>query len=749
MGKLSWMFTRCSLLLAALLAALVLPASDAQPPGVGAVSFTRDVMAVLSKAGCNSGACHGNENGKASFKLSLRGESPELDYVALTQDQFGRRINVVTPEESLLLQKATATLAHEGGQRFGKDALEYGILLKWISSGAQKESTAPPAVVRLEVSPAEKVLIEPEAQVQLKVKAVFADGTARDVTRLVVYEPASTVARANAEGLVEQNQFGESTVLVRYLNVQTPVRIAFVRARPGFVWNAPAVNNYIDEAVFAKLQALRMNPSEPCSDQVFLRRAYLDLLGLLPTAEEARRFVYDQSPGKRARLVDELLERPEFADHWALKWSDLLRNEERVLDRKGVELFHRWVRQSIMDNKPMDQFAREIIAARGSTYANAAANFYRANRTTVSRAEAVAQLFLGVRVQCAQCHSHPFDRWTQDDYYDWARLFARVDYKVLENRRRDDNDGHEFKGEQVVFLKKDAEVRNPRTESPAKARFLGAEKELNKKEDELRALADWVAGAENPYFAKVQANRIWYHLMGRGIVDPIDDFRATNPASHPELLDGLARDFVQSKFNMRHLIRTIMASRSYQSSSQPNETNEEDEINYSHASVRRLTAEQLLDCQAAVLGTSAAISGYPEGTRAMQMAGSLPERRRNQKTSAVESFLAVFGKPPRLLPSECERSCEPTMGQAFQLLSGPVLHEMLGRPENALGNLTSSGKPEPEIIQELFWRALSRPPNGTEETRLAEVLRTADNKRAALEDIAWSLLNSHEFIFRN
>jgi hypothetical protein len=568
---------------------------------------------------------------------------------------------------------------------------------------------------------------------------------------MAAYELANPIAKVSPDGAIEAEQSGETTVLVRYLDQQIPARLIFVPERPGFAWSNPKAGNYVDELIYAKLRTIKVNPSPGCSDETFARRAYLDLLGLIPTAEEARAFALDLSPGKRSRLVDELLRRPEFADFWALKWSDLLRTEERVLDRKGVELFHDWVRQSIEQGKPIDQFARELVSARGSSYLNPAANYYRANRTPVSRAEAAAQVFLGRRLQCAQCHNHPFDRWTQDDYYDWTALFSRVQYKVLENRRRDSNDGHEFKGEQIVYLGKAEEVRNPRTGKKPRPRFLGASTPIEsgaEGEDELQALAQWLTSPENPFFARVQANRIWFHLMGRGIVDPVDDFRASNPASHPELLEALARDFREHGYDLRHLIRVIMNSAAYQASSEPNETNLGDEMNYSRNIVRRLSAEQLLDAKSAALQAPLKLTGYPAGVRAAQMAGALTEKKRDQRQTEFDTFLAEFGKPPRLLTSECERNGEPTMGQAFQMISGPALQELLEAPGNKIARVAAL---EPAAaITDLFWSALSRGPSPAEMAKFTSYLKERESaKKEALEDIAWSLINSKEFLLRH
>jgi len=708
------------------------------------VSFRREVMAVLSKAGCNAGMCHGNQNGKAEFKLSLRGEDPEFDYNVLTRDAFGRRTNPQEPDRSLILLKPTGQIAHEGGQRFKADSPEFKILREWIAGGLRSDLTDGPRITSLKVTPTEQILMAPKHELPLKVRAQFSDGTESDASSLAVYESANNLATIDHDGVVSLPRAGETTILVRYLEKQAAVRLALVPERTGWKWRAPRPATYIDKLVFRKLEQLRMNPSQLCNDSVYLRRVSLDLLGTLPTGEEARAFVADHRADKRERLVQQLLERPEFADFWALKWSDLLRNEERALDRKGSEAFHHWVRRSIAENKPLDAFAREIVSARGSTYLNPAANFYRANREAAPRAEAIAQLFLGTRLQCAQCHNHPFDRWTQEDYFDWARVFSPVQYKVLENRRQDSNDQHEFKGEQIVYVASKATLKNPRTGEPARPRLLGATP-VQPESDPLEAAAAWIASSRQ--FARAQANRIWFHLMGRGIVDPIDDFRPTNPASNPELLEALTDDFIQHKYDLRWMIETIMRSSVYQFDAQPNESNRDDEANFSHANIRRLAAEQFLDCQSQVLGVAAAFDGYPEGTRATQLAGTRAERKRDHRTSS-EQFLDVFGKPPRLLTCECERSNDTTMSQAFQLISGPTISRMLSRPDNRLGTLLKAKKEPGEIVEEFYWAALSRAPAAAELTKGVELLTRSKDQRAALEDIAWALLNSKEFVFR-
>ncbi|HEY1859380.1 MAG TPA: DUF1549 and DUF1553 domain-containing protein [Gemmataceae bacterium] len=710
------------------------------------VSFRNDVMAVLSKAGCNQGTCHGNQNGKNGFKLSLRGQDPDFDLASLTRDTQGRRLDSLKPEESLILLKATAKIPHEGGRRFTASSPEYAILAKWIGGGAKPDTADQPRLLRIEPTPAERVLIEPEESVPLRVRAFFSNGEERDVTRMAVYEPSNPLVSVSLAGEARRLQFGESAILVRYLDAQATVQVAFVPERKGFVWRDVPEANFIDHHVFAKLKKLRMQPSELCPDSTFLRRAYLDVLGVLPTAEEARAFLSDTRADKRTRLIDQLLDRPEFADFWALKWSDILRSEEKVLDRKGVEVFHDWIRRSIAENKPLDAFARELIAARGSTYAEPAANFYRALRDPSTRAEAAAEVFLGVRLQCARCHNHPFDRWTQNDYHNFAAFFSRVQYRIVENRRRDKLDTHEFDGEQIVWMAREGEIKHPYSGATMHPQFLGAKTpDFASDADRLEALADWVASPENPMFARTQVNRVWYHMMGRGIVEPNDDFRASNPPSNGPLLKALTKDIIAHRFDLRYLVRTIMNSRTYQLSAIPNETNREDEANFAHALNRPLQAEQLLDAIAQVTGTPLKFPGYPAGTRAAQLAGV---RFYDRKPSESERFLQTFGKPDRLLSCECERSDETTLGQAFQLITGELINRCVSENDNSLGKMLHGGRSDRKIVEELYLRALCRLPSEEEWRDAKKQVEKSKDRRAALEDLAWGLLNAKEFLLR-
>jgi hypothetical protein len=713
------------------------------------VSFSNDVMAVLSRAGCNHGACHGNQNGKNGFKLSLRGQDPDFDLDSLTRDTLGRRTDRLRPEDSLLLAKATSRVPHEGGKRFDRDSLEYRLLHRWIAEGMHRDPPNAPVLRLLDVSPLQQVLIDPADRVPLCVRGVFSDGQIRDVTRLAVFETSNLVVRVDAEGVAQRQGMGETTILVRYLDRQAAVQLAFVPARPDFVWSNPPEANYIDHHVFAKLRILRMNPSPLVPDSVFLRRVYLDVLGVLPSSDETRRFLVDTRPDKRARLIDSLLQRPEFADFWSLKWADLLHCEEKVLDTKGVHLFHDWIRRSIAEGKPLNDFAREVIAGRGSTYGQPAANWYRALRDPQDRAEAAAQVFLGIRMQCARCHNHPFDRWTQTDYHSLAAFFSRVQYRVVENNRRDGFDKHEFVGEQIVWMDRTGEIKHPRSGEVLRPLFLGSDTPVFASHaDRLLALADWVADPKNPFFARAQVNRIWYHLFGRGIVEPNDDFRASNPPVNAPLLNALAQDFADHRFDLRYLLRIILNSRTYQLSAKPNETNADDESNFARALVRPLQAELLLDALGQVTGVTPSFPGQPAGTRAVQLPGVSANRERRQRASDGERFLTAFGKPVRLLSCECERSDDTTLNQAFQLITGPLVNKMLSEPDNRIGRLIAAGKSDAETVEEFYLAALCRPPSRNETQAALAMIGNAKNRRAAFEDLVWGLVNAKEFLLR-
>lgn len=709
------------------------------------VSFRQEVMPVLARAGCNQGSCHGNLNGKGGFKLSLRGEDPAADFATLTRGMYARRIDSLRPTESLILRKPTGAAPHEGGPRFSAKSIEYRILHDWIAGGCRDDH--PSRLVNLAVTPTSRILFEPADRVKIEVIGHFADGTQRDLTHLVVFEPTAVgVVSIAPDGTVTRLRSGELNLVVRYLDQQVPVTLAFLPAREKFTWTDSPLSNPVDVHLYPQWKSLRLTVSPIADDTMFLRRVYLDVIGILPTPAEARVFLDDKKLDKRERLIDGLLQRPEFADFWAQKWSDLLRNEEKSLDRKGVRIFHQWLRDWIAAGKPINELAREIIAARGSTYQNPAANLYRSLRDPYSRAEAIAQVFLGTRVQCAKCHNHPFDRWTQNDYHEFAAFFGRIDYRIVENNRRDKFDKHEFDGEQIVILKREGGLKHPRSQEVMTPRLLG-DNHSTPEGDPLNALADWVASPHNPYFARAQANRVWFHLMGRGLVEPIDDFRPSNPAVNAPLLDELGKRFAASGFDLRSLVRLIVTSRTYQLSSSPAETNADDELHFSKAMIRPLEAEQLLDAVAQLTGSRPKFNGYPSGTRAGQIA-ALAQERKSKKGAVAESFLKAFGKPERLLTCECERLENVGLVQAFQMLTGEMLHEMLADPKNRISDILKSDKSDTAIVDDLYLAALSRRPTTEESFKLTQFIQNAKSRREALEDVIWGLANSKEFLLR-
>lgn len=710
--------------------------------------FRHEVMPLLNRMGCNMGACHGSANGKGNLKLSLRGENPDTDFTALTQNRQSKRLNVQDPDASFLLRKPAKLVDHEGGRRFPADSEEYRLLRAWIAAGAPADPDNTPALTALSVSPPEALVEQPQRTVQLAATATFSDGSTRDVTRQVIYEPANLLAVAGNDGLITARQPGETTVMVRFENLQTPVPLAFLPLRPGFQWSAPPESNFIDTHVFAKLQRMRILPSSLCDDVTFLRRAFFDLIGQPPSRQEAEDFLRSTDPDKRARIVDALLERPEYAECWAIKWADLLRMEERLLDNTGTTAMHRWIRDGLAADKPMDQFAREIITAQGSTYQNPPANYYRALREPTLRSEATAQVFLGTRLGCAKCHNHPFERWTQDDYYHFAAIFDGIDYMILENRRQDNSDKMEFVGEQVVHLVDKRELKDPRSKKePAPGLIGSGAPTISTGPERFAEVAAWLTARDHPLFAKVQVNRVWAHLMGKGIVDPVDDFRLTNPPSIPALMDALAQRFADGGFRLKPLLRLICASRTWQLASEPNATNAEDTINFSHALVRRLPAEPLLDAIHAALGEPVRMDKFPEVKRA----GQIPGARfitKSRRPSAAELFLKVFGKPPRITVCECERSNASSLSQVFTLTSGPDVDRLLRKEDNIIGAMLREVKSPAAIVTELYWRALSRPPSTAESAKLVPQVEDSPGRRSALEDVAWSLLNSKEFLLR-
>lgn len=737
-------------------------------------SFNNEVMAVLSKAGCNTGTCHGNANGKGGLKLSLRGQAPDEDYLTLSRKSGARRIALLRPDESLLLRKPLMSIPHEGGRRFEPDSQEYRILRDWISSGLPKDADTAATLVSLSVSPAHKTIYAPEDAVSIRATATFTDGNTRDVTELSVFESSATFVSVSPDGTATFEQPGMTTVTVRYLSQQLPVRLEYVAPSPDFAFQPPASDNPIDAAVYEQLERLLLQPAQRCDDSTFLRRAYLDLTGLLPPIETTKAFLASDRPGKRAALIDQLLDSEEFTDFQALRWADLLRVEDKTLDAKGVEVFYDWIRASFAERKPLNLLAAEIIAARGSTYEVPETNFYRAIRTPALRAEATAQLFLGIRLQCAQCHNHPFDRWTQDDYYGWSSFFSRIEYEIVENKRRDKNDKNEFVGEQIVKMKDSGEAINPNTRQSVSPRFLGAgpddgaleakfsegvsqflgslvskQQEAPATPDRLQRLALWISDPENDRFAITQANRIWAQLMGQGIIDPIDDFRATNPPSNAALLDVIHQEFVRADFDVRALMRLIMNSNTYQASSSDSAGDTKWRSCFATTVPTRLTAEQTLDGISHVIGVPVTFGGHPSGTRAVQLKGVRNGGHRYTTPEIGDRFLKLFGKPGRLQTCDCERSNETTLAQTFEMLSGELIHSLLQKPGNRIENSLKEQLSDQDTINKFYLAAYCRLPSQKESvTCLAHISNHEDHRRA-LEDVVWALLNSNEFLLRH
>jgi hypothetical protein len=702
------------------------------------VSFRNELVAALNVGGCNAGACHGTPSGKNGFKLSLRGFDPAADYLQLTRDVLGRRTDRQRPESSLIYQKALGRVPHEGGQRYAPRTVPAEAMRLWLAEGLKDDPANAPVVRGIRVLPGSRVQADPARWQQLSVLAQYSDGSARDVTRLTVFSSSdSAVADVSPTGLVELRQAGEVAVLCRYLEELQTVRLTFLEPRPGFVWPNPPEHNYVDKHVFAKLRMLSLPPSDLCTDQEYVRRAFLDLCGVPPTADEVRAFLADPQPDKRARLVDALLARPEYADYWTLKWSDVFRSSRKSIQVKGTYVFQRWLRGHLERNTGFDAVVRELLTANGSTYTNPPANYYRIARDPQNLAETTAQLFFGIRMQCAKCHNHPFERWTQDDYYSMAAFFARVKQK-----KDPDEPGPTPKvaGGEIIFDGRAGEVTQPRTGKVMPPKFMGGPVAVVPPGKDRRAvLADWVTAPDNPFFAKATVNRIWYHLNGRGVVDPVDDFRDSNPSANDELLEALAKDFVASKFDVKHLIKVIMTSRTYQLSAQANDFNKDDNKYFSHAVTKLLPAEPLLDALCTATEVPEKFAGQPLGTRAVQ----LPDGEFNHP------FLKTFGQPARELACECEREGDSNLAQALQLINGPTVNEKLRAANNRVGRLLAKKLPDREVLNDLYLATLSRLPTEEDVKVSLEHVAKSPDKRKAWEDVHWALINSKEFLFRH
>lgn len=712
---------------------VIASADELQP-----VSFELDVMPILTARGCNQGACHGKARGQNGFQLSLLGFDADFDFAAITQNARGRRVFLASPERSLLLRKATAQTPHGGGLRIAAESDDYAVLRRWLAQGARRRVEGEPQLVSVVVSPTERFM-KPRDEQQLAVVATYSDNSTRDVTRRTAYQSSeAAIVAVNTEGLVRGGVLpGEATIMARYMNHIATCHIAIPLGGdvPEAIYAALPRTNPLDQHVWNKLKSLGFTPSAPCDDAKFLRRVHLDIIGRLPTPNEVRAFLSDDSPDKRSRVVDSLLAQPEYADHWAAKWADLLRPNPYRVGIKSVVNYDAWIRQSFRENKPYDQFVRQLVTADGSTWQNGAAVLYRDRREPEEITTLVSQLFLGIRLECAKCHHHPFEKWSQDDFYSFAAFFAGVGHKGQGVSPPISG------GEETVLFSKRTTVAHPLTGEALAARPLFGEMPAIVDPATTREkLAEWMTSDANPYFAQVIVNRVWADLMGRGIVEPVDDLRSTNPPTNTELLSALANEFRHARYDLKQLIRLICTSHTYGLSSLPNERNVSDRQNYSRHYRTRLRAEVLLDAVADVTGVGENFSAMPAGSRANQL-----------WTTRIESiFLDTFSRPNENQDPPCERSPETTVTQTLHLMNAPQLHARVISDAGHAAQLAASERTPDKIVEDLYLLTYSRMPD-EEERKIGLQLfsEQGSSRRQVTEDLMWALMNTPEFILKD
>ena len=697
------------------------------------VTFLRDVAPILNKVGCTSGQCHGAAKGKNGFKLSLRGYDPQFDYEALLYDLEGRRFNRAEPGRSLMLAKPTQQVPHGGGLRFDAKSDYYQIIYNWIAQGVPFGNPATDTVKRLEVEPKEIFMKAPGEAASLKVTAFYGDGTSREITREAMVESNVPDVAAVTDASVKGARVGEAALLVRYQGNFLTLPVTVLNPKPGFAWKQLPANNYIDRAIDAKLQRLKIQPSAVADDAAFLRRVSLDLKGQLPTPEEVQAFVANASKTKRSEAVDRFLASSAYVDHWTLKWGDLLQNNRKYLGEKGAYEFREWIRDSIAQNKPYDRMVREMLEARGSSYENPAANFFRVTRDAKPTMEKTTQVFLGVRMVCTQCHDHPFERWTQNQYYEMAAFFSAVGIRP----------GYEV-GEEIVYDQrqdfdmkhpKDGRVMNPKFIVPATWSGKGAAPTDTSRRT---AYAEWLTAKDNPFFARSTVNRVWSYFFGRGIIDPVDDIRASNPPSNPALLDALTKDFVEHDFDLRYLMKTIANSRTYQAAIAANEWNENDSANFSHAMPRRLSAEELMDALALATGVRPVFPEAPPDTKAEQL---------TDPHIGKDGFLDLFGRPLRESSCECERRSDLSLPQALNLVNGSTISDAVADSNGRVAKAILSGKADRDVVTELYLASLSRIPTAAELDAGVKYMEGGTGRAGRAQDLLWALVNSKAFLY--
>ena len=728
-------------LLAVLSLAFAAPLQAAEPP----VTFERDIQPILTRAGCNAGACHGKARGQNGFQLSLLAYDNDFDFNAIVTEARGRRIFPANPAFSLLLRKASGQVPHGGGKKLPEGSAEYKALETWIATGTPRTPADAPKLEKITLSPDSKLMKFTVTQ-QISVTAHYADGTKRDVTHLAQFSSSEAVyAAVDATGKVKAGPIpGEATIMARFAEKFAVCSVLIPLPTPvaAEVYDKLPRNNFIDGLVWAKLKQLNVTPSEVATDSQFHRRAYLDVIGRLPTPDETRAFLADKDAKKREKLIDALLDRPEYADFWANKWTDLLRPNPYHVGIKATYNLDQRLRKSFRENKPYDQFVRELIASKGSTFTNGAVVMYRDRRDPAELTTLVSQLFLGVRLDCAKCHHHPFEVWGQDDFYSFAAFFGRI------GRKGQGISAPISGGEEVVFLgtgtggkRNGGVVKHPLTgKEMTPTPLLGKALDIEPDTDPRDVLAQWVTAPENPYFAKVIVNRVWADLMGRGIVDPVDDLRATNPPSNPALLDALARDFRKNKCDLNALIRSICLSHTYGLSTTPNDRNQADLRNYSRHYRQRLRAEVLLDMVSDITGVPEKFDAMPAGSRAIEVWTA--------RSGSV--FLDSFGRPDPNQDPPCERTTDTTVVQALHLMNSPNLYKKVTSDDGRCATLAKTTKTNAELVDELYLLAYSRNPTDTE--RAAAVKRfdkKGATRRSATEDLMWALINTPEFVFND
>jgi len=702
-----------------------------------AVSFRLDVMPVFLRASCNSGGCHGAARGKDGFRLSLFGMDPDGDYVRLTREMIGRRINLAIPEESTLVEKAVGTVPHSGNKLYEADSQYNKTILEWISGGAKDDPVDIPKVTGIEVFPKQIVLEGKAATQQITVRATYSDGTDRDVTSLALFMSNNDpVASIGKDGLVKSGERGAAFMLARF-DVFSVTAQAIVIPK-GLVYERPKVAeaNYIDKAVNERLHRLRIVPSAVCSDEEFIRRVYIDVVGLYPKPAELQAFIADKRPDKRAQLVEGLLQRKEFTELWVMKWAELLQIRSGINQGinappfyKNALLYYNWLADEIGKNRPINEIVVNLLSANGGTVSVPAVNYYQSELDRLKLSENVAQVFMGMRIQCAQCHNHPFDRWTMNDYYGFNAFFAQIGRKNTDDPQ-----------EVIVFNSKGGESQHFLTKKNVKPKFLGGEEpDLKPGDDRRRVMAEWLASPRNPYFARNIANIVWAHFLGVGVVDPVDDVRVSNPPSNIELMDGLAAHLTEYKYDVRKLVRDITASAAYQRSSKTNETNANDKLNFARAQVRRVRAEVLLDAISQITETPNKFQGLPVGARAVQIADG----------AVSNYFLTTFGRSKRESVASTEVKTDPNLSQALHLMNGDAVNDRIRRGQ-VIEKMIAAGKKDDEIVAELFLRVFGRLPAAVESKSVAAAIAgDPANRQVVLEDAFWALMNSKEFYFNH